>query len=470
MKHTYFRTFSFIISTTLAIFAGCTVKNADKEITMPEEEKTEYQPTLADQEMDFAYGALYFFYLDAEKALMDYEFYQGKGEEAGYSPNRFEYPDIYYMYDQMGDNYTYYVGPYYAEMFGFSNTSEQSLDLGIQVEMLAPDSLTETRWLVTQVYKGAPADQAGLLAGDTILLVGSTNPRDISAFEKMTSGNAGDEIPLKVARGDSTIDVTASLFCYLAPTVFLSYKDSVPVIKITEFAEQTAMACSDVSGNLHGTALEFENFLKATKGPVVIDLRGNLGGDISQCVETSRATLAKGDKMFNMKSTDFSEDSTKQQIYYDEFAAEKDGIGKGRYYVLMADSFSASCSEMMMLAMTTALKTPIVGELSLGKGIGQYYINTPAHGYSVVTAMKIYDLDGNSYHDLGFIPDYEIADSLEALNKAVALAKEGKAKRTHGYGTQNLDHFTNTFAKKAGQGIRAPKSGAYKIIKNLQLK
>lgn len=484
MKNLKVSILAFFFALSLFSLDACTVKKADNEITMPDSEQSIInKPSLADEEMDFAYGALYFFYLDAAKRLKDIKFYINKGEAAGFSSSNYEYPDIYNMFSQMGDEYTYYVGPYYAKKSSINNMSEPTYDIGIQVDPLTTEcessntddtkpceTTADTKWLVTQVYQNAPGDKAGLLTGDTILLVGSTNPRDETAYEKLTSGVEGDTIPLKVARGDTVLDIQVILSCYLAPTVYLSYKDSIPIIRITEFDEQTSLACDDAGESVHGTTLEFENMLKKTKGPTIIDLRDNPGGDISQCVSTTKATLAMGDTLFTFKSADFSSDSTQQAIFYDDFVAENDGVGKGRYYVLLADSTTASCAEMMILGMTSALKSPIVGKTTYGKGIGQYYFTTPAQGYSVVTSTKVLDKSGNSYHDLGFIPDYEIADSLKVVEKAVALAKEGKEKRTHGYGSQRLDHFSNIFAKKTGPRHEIPRGGAYKIIKDLQMK
>ena len=479
MKPFHFSVFSLFVYSFLVFLGGCTVKKADSEITMPEQELPEQELSLEDIEMNFNYNMLFVYYLDAPKKLKEKKFYLGQGESAGYSPDNYEFPDIYNMFSQMGDEYTYYVGPYYANIHSYSNTSNQNLDIGIQVEMISSecthtDATNENecsdsnpiKWHITQVYENAPSSQAGLAVGDTILLVGATNPRDENAFKKITSGANGDSISLKILRGDSILNVSVPLFCYLSPTVFLSYQDSIPIIKITEFAEHTAKACNDVSDSFHGTTLEFEKILKSTKGPVVIDLRGNPGGDMTQCIGSAKETLSKGDKLFTIKGTDYSSDSTQQAIAYEDLIANKDGAGKGRYYVLMEDSNTASCAEMMILAMTSSLKSPIVGTISYGKGIGQYYIDTPAGGYSIITSMKVLDENGDSYHDLGFIPDYDISDSLKALSKAVTLAKEGKAKRTHGYGEQRLNHFSNIFAKKANHIHQIPKGGAYKIIKN----
>ena len=131
--------------------------------------------------------------------------------------------------------------------------------------------------------------------------------------------------------------------------------------------------------------------------------------------------------------------------------AEKDGSAKDRYVVLLANGGSASCAELMISAIATNKKTPIVGELTYGKQIGQMFItslngskflpNMTPDGLAVITELYAVDKNGDSYQDVGIVPDYEIEDFDEQMKKAVELAVEGTAVRTAGYGTEKLGHF-----------------------------
>jgi C-terminal processing protease CtpA/Prc len=150
--------------------------------------------------------------------------------------------------------------------------------------------------------------------------------------------------------------------------------------------------------------------------------------------------------------------------------ATEDGVAKGRYFVFMADTNSASCSETMLMGVTNTTQAPIVGMLTYGKGIGQYNIPTGAGGLSMITAMKLYDKNNVSYHDKGIVPDYAISDTLKALDKAVEIAKLGKEKRSKGYGTEKQGHFENSLAKKASSAKEPARGGAYKLIKNPLMK
>ena len=466
--------FYALSAATLLFWSACTVKHADDEIAMPcfgdhcENQINDDDRVLsvAEQEMLENYYILSVYFIDSKKKLDDINLYIGQGEKAGFSPEYYEYPDIYYMYSMMGDDYTLYFGPYYASKYDFSSSTDPIYNLGVSRESI------DSKVFITQVFQDGPGDKAGLKAGDTILSVGTTEPGDVGAFDRLTSGKDGDEIKLRVLRGTDTLDISAQLFCYLEPTVFASFKDSIPVIKITSFETNSATNCADANdqNSAKGTKYEVQSILSKTSGPTIIDLRGNPGGSIPECIGAAEQFLSKGDSIVILESTTVAPDSVSQMIITERIVATEDGVGKGRYVVFLADSATASCSEILLAGVTRNLKSPIVGQQTYGKGIGQYYIPTYAGGYSIVTSLRISDKDFVTYHDKGFLPDYDISDSLKALEKAVEIAKLGKEKRTKGYGTKDQGHFSNSLAKKAGSKNALPRGGAYKIIKNPLMK
>lgn len=459
-----------LASLPLILCTACTVKNADNEIAMPgDEENTEETPqeiSAADAEMQENYRLLSLFYLNANQKLGDISKYIGHGEEAGFSANYYEYPDIYYMYSQMDDPYTQYIGPYYISRYDLDMASDPSYKIAVSLDQV------DSQLVITQVFPNGPGSKAGLKVGDTILYVGNSKPGDIEGFEKLTSGSEGDSISLKVLRGADTLDISAELFCYLEPTVFISYHDSIPVIKIVRYENYSAIGCNEATdaAEYSGTKNEVKAALQATTGPTIIDLRGNPGGAFDACIGAAEQFLSKGDTIGILEYTDEAPDKIHQMILTETFVVTEDGAGKGRYFVFLADTASASCSETMLMGVTNNTKSPIVGQLTYGKGIGQYNMPTSGGGFSIITAMMLYDKNDVSYHDKGIAPDYEIADSLKALDKAAEIAKLGKEKRTKSYGTKDQGHFSNSLAKKASARNSNPRGGAYRVIKNPLMK
>ena len=465
--------FCVLTAFPLTLWTACTVKHADSEIAMPceddscdEKQQENQEYTLAEKELMDNYYLLSVYYLAADEKLADINAYYKHGKNAGFSPDYYEFPDVSYMYSQMGDSYTSYFSPYYAQMYDFDSATDPIYNLSISVEN------ADSMLVVSQVYPGGPGDKAGLKEGDTILFVGKNAPGDIDGFNKLTSGKEGDSLTLKILRDADTLDISATLFCYLTPTVFVNYLDSIPLITITEFQDFSGISCTDANSTTEykGTMLELKNILKATKGAAVIDVRGNPGGSVEQCISAAELFLSKGDTIAIFEIADVAPDSIHQQIYTETIVATEEGPGKGRYFVFLADTASASCSEMLLAGTTKNRNFPIVGSQTVGKGIGQYYSPTYAGGYSIITAMRSFDKDGKSYHDKGFLPDYDISDPAKALEKALELAKGGKEKRTKGYGTERLHHFDDPFAKTASASKKPLKGGAYKFKKNPRMK
>jgi len=245
-------------------------------------------------------------------------------------------------------------------------------------------------------------------------------------------------------------------------SVFLDSLSGIPVIRVTEFLAST-------NASDQGTSREFQDALEKTAGArsTVLDLRDNPGGNVDKCESMAGMLLSKGDTVVVEKRTEFDAyyEIQKDTTIYE--TAKDDGIGRRRYYVLLLDTGSASCTEIFASSLTANLKTPVVGMTSFGKGIGQYYFFTPDSGLATITNLRFFDKNGQSYHTYGIVPDFEIPDSLEALNKAVELAEERTYKRTAGYGTVALPYWQQVKAKKApASHLIQPfeRGGAYRLV------
>jgi C-terminal processing protease CtpA/Prc len=274
----------------------------------------------------------------------------------------------------------------------------------------------------------------------------------------MCTGNIGDIIKIVVNRNDELVVAAVTVDEYNEPSVRLTYQDSIPVIQIQQFVVTTI---SD-----KGTFGEFLSALKKTEGAksTIIDLRGNPGGETKQCDSIAAALLSKGDTI--IIDIEAIPDSVREGRYWryvqrlDTVSriVPGDGVGKDRYYVVMADTGSASCSESMLSALTANRHVPVVGQLTYGKGIGQIVIDsTYRYGLALITALQSFDKNWESYHDLGIVPDFEIDDPDEQLAKAVELAKEGTYIRTAGYGTRKLNHFSKARLQEPSNKIPTAK-------------
>lgn len=396
--------------------------------------------------LNYGYLDLYYLYGHMRNELADdYKVYLHRGTKADARTKGYcslDYYDVCYMYNQLADPFTRYFDHTVAQQV-YSSVMETEAIVGIGAEVEEVQDSSSKYLRITDVYPGSPAEKAGLQVGDIIVQVDGLNITSASNFENMCTGNEGDIINIVVSRNAEQIAVAAKVAEFNTPSVKLHYEDSIPVIQITEFV---VTSISD-----SGSYGEFVTALKKTAGATstIIDLRGNPGGETQQCANMASELLAAGDTVVIDIESDI--DSIRSGKYWDYFqvfdtiitTVETDGIGNGRYYVFMADTGSASCAETMLSALTANRKVPVVGQLTYGKGIGQWVVETEiGKGLALITGLQGFDKNWESYHDLGIVPDFEIDDPDAQMAKAVELAKEASYVRTAGYGTQKLNHFS----------------------------
>lgn len=453
--------FFLALGTCSLLFSACTQTtssdNSSYDDLFPE---NEYFEDEFETELYYNYlmlDILYIYGHTRNEINADYRVYLGKGNASvndvkGYCTE--DYFDVCYMYNQMADPFTQYFDPYVApQVLKSILATEELVGIGAEVKEVPVEGSNSNILVITQVYPDAPSDKAGLKEGDVIYQIEGLPISTTQNFDKMTTGNIGDSLQVSVFRGADTLSDTVTVNIVLAqyhtPSVFTHYEDSIPVIEITQFV--------DTFANNISTYEEFVAALKKTEGATstIIDLRRNPGGSTDQCNNAASELLSQGDTIvidIQVAPETVTENGTEKYIQaFDTitYTATSDGIGKNRYYVLLASDTSASCAETFLSAVAANKKSPFVGKLTYGKGIGQSVNDsTYAGGLSLITALQGFDKNWESYHDLGIVPDYDIDDPDEQMAKAVELAKEAKAVRTAGYGTERLHHFSKTQARK----------------------
>lgn len=380
------------------------------------------------------YKYLFYLYNDKDKYLGNPESYLGKvNTEALLNQGiPWDYHDIYYMYSQMNDPYTYYVDPSRSmNLLSTWTSSEQKFDAGFELD----SSYIPEKYVIKKVIEKSPADKAGIKAGDEIVEIEGVVPATNTLFNRLSVASEGDVITYTIKRDSINLTVPVYITPYNIPTVELSFKDSIPVIKITEFTSTTS--------NDSGTYGEFIRYLRATENykTTIIDLRNNGGGEINQCIAMSQALLSKGDTAISLLTAIADTIHQKQTFELTHYINDRDGLFKDRYFVFLANEYTASCSEMMLASVTSNKRSPIVGSTTYGKGIGQTSFLTRSYALVSITNIKALDKQGNTYHKFGIVPDFAISDDELALNTAVALAKDQTYMRTAGYGTVNTGHF-----------------------------
>lgn len=377
----------------------------------------------ASSELKQTYSLLKDYYYLADEELSPLNSYVDTPLKV-YVPTLFsDVADVLGMFYMMSDKLTrYYPSSMFEQVSSALNESDvDSKSFGMELD---------SNLVVKYVYREGPANSAGIQRRDTLVAVNGNAFNTLSKYNAyITSIDSTDSFRFTFLHGDSSVEVSMTRTELNLPTVYVDTVSGVPLIRVTQFTNVTN------GYNDNGTAYEFDDALINTHGAksTIIDMRGNGGGYVSICTYMAAALLSKNDILVYAEdwNPNNKENPTVTQLYTSET-----GIGNGRYYVLMLDSNSASCTELFAAAITENLKTPIVGTNSFGKAIGQVYKTTSSKGICGITSSLYFDKNKKSYHTFGFVPDFYIPDSLEAINKAVELAKEGTFQRTEGYASE----------------------------------
>jgi carboxyl-terminal processing protease len=240
-----------------------------------------------------------------------------------------------------------------------------------------------------------PAAAAGIMAGDFITHVDGESVLGLTldAAVDMMRGPVGSEIIITVVREgvDEPFDVsivrdTIKLTAVRGRTV----GDTV-VMRVTTFNDQT------YSGLEEQLAKNVEALGGWDKvAGVVMDLRNNPGGLLTQAIKVSDAFLDKGEIV-----------STRGRNPGDgeRFNATAGDLTNGKPLVVLINGGSASASEIVAGALQDHRRAIVVGTKSFGKGSVQSVIPLRGDGAMRLTTSRYYTPSGRSIQALGVAPD-----------------------------------------------------------------
>jgi carboxyl-terminal processing protease len=240
-----------------------------------------------------------------------------------------------------------------------------------------------------------PAAAAGMQAGDYITHVNGESVLGLTLDQAvdLMRGPVGSEIIITVVREgvDEPFDVsiirdTIKLVAVRGRTV----GDTV-VLRITTFNDQTYPGLEEELKK----AVETLGGMDKVAG-VVIDLRNNPGGLLTQAIQVSDAFLEKGEIV-----------STRGRTPADgeRFNATPGDLIAGKPMVVLINEGSASASEIVAGALQDHRRAIVVGTKSFGKGSVQTVIPLRGDGAMRLTTSRYYTPSGRSIQALGVAPD-----------------------------------------------------------------
>jgi len=300
----------------------------------------------------------------------------------------------------LGDIYSVYYTPEEAEEV-FQQSEGIYYGIGAYVQM---DTVTGYA-KITGTIKNTPAEEAGLQAGDILYMVNGEDMAglDVSQVVLRIKGEEGTSVHLTLVRGNEYVEVDVERRKIESPTIEHSMLDDrIGYVQIVEF--------DDITVSQFAEALE--DLKKQKAQGMILDLRGNPGGNLYSVVDIADMLLDEGLILY-------TEDKKGAR---EEYSSAR-GTAIDIPMVVLVDRNSASASEVLSGALKDHEKATLVGTTTFGKGIVQT-IRTLRDGSAVkLTISAYYTPAGNNIHGTGIEPD-------------VVVEFDGKAYQENGYDNQ----------------------------------
>ena len=242
---------------------------------------------------------------------------------------------------------------------------------------------------ISRIIKNSPAEDADLRANDLIYEVDGNAIYGLTLNEIVgkIKGPEDTKVTLTIIREGASdyLEVELTRRKVESPTVeYEMMEEGMAYIQVTEF--------DDVSIKQFSQALE-EAREAGMKG-LVLDLRGNPGGNVTAVVEMCRMLLPQGMIVY-------TEDKYGHKSEYTCDGSKELEVP----LVVLVDSNSASASEIMAGAIKDHGIGTLVGTTTYGKGIVQQIIPFQDGSAVKVTISAYYTPNGNNIHGIGIEPD-----------------------------------------------------------------
>ena len=250
--------------------------------------------------------------------------------------------------------------------------------------------------IVIAPIEGTPADRAGLLPGDLIVAVEDqdTFGMSLDTVVGILRGEPGTTVRIGVAhkRGQPPRRVAIRREVIKIRSVALVERIDPAIgyisMRQTRFSEETA---TEVQSGLQDLAALGVNSL-------ILDLRGNPGGLLSQAQQVADLFLPKGVPIVSVRERDGRREDTKYSL--------KTPIAVDIPLVILIDEGSASAAEIVAGAVQDNDRGIIVGNTSFGKGSVQTIFDLYEASDSALklTTALYYTPSGRSIHRPGATP------------------------------------------------------------------
>lgn len=256
--------------------------------------------------------------------------------------------------------------------------------------------------IISEVYKGFPADQAGIRIGDVIVKVDGHLLKNMSVdkVSEKLKGEPGTPVAVTVMRNGKEIEFSIKREkVSLPPVPYYGILDSnIGYIRFTNFTQN---CFEDVKRALN-------ELKKQNPEGIILDLRSNPGGIMTEAVDIVNLFVGPGTEVVSTRG--------KVKQFDAVYKTKNQAVDENIRLVVLINRMSASASEIVAGSIQDLDRGVIVGQRSFGKGLVQITRPLSFNAQLKVTTAKYYIPSGrciqaidfahrNEDGSVGYIPD-----------------------------------------------------------------
>lgn len=244
--------------------------------------------------------------------------------------------------------------------------------------------------IVISPIEDTPASRAGLRTGDLIVAIEDQDTRDLSLDEIVDAlrGDPGTQVRVTIAPKPGgarrVISIEREIIAIKSVSLVEELTGNIGYISMrqTRFSESTS---EEVEGAIK------ELLTRDVKG-IVLDLRGNPGGLLTQATQVADLFLPKGAPIVSIREREGRREETKH--------SQRRPVLGDLPLVVLIDEGSASASEIVAGAIQDNDRGVLIGSTSFGKGSVQtiFDLQEAAESALKLTTALYYTPSGRSIH------------------------------------------------------------------------
>ena len=273
------------------------------------------------------------------------------------------------------------------------------------------------RWVtVISPIEGTPGWKAGIQGGDRIIKIDDFSTEGLSLDDAMKRmrGERGSKVLLTIFREGREKALEFTIVRDIIQIKSVPYagvlSNGIGYIRLSSFSERSREEMDAA----------FAKIEKEHPRGLILDLRFNPGGLLSQAVEVAEEFTPRGKKIVYTRGRDPQQNR--------DFYSTADKVHDNYPMVILVNQYTASASEIVSGALQDLDLGLVVGKTSFGKGLVQTVMPLRDGSAMAITTARYFtpsgrDINHTATHTGGIVPDQVVALPRNVILEQVRLTE-----------------------------------------------